>query len=364
MHQHPKETVADFAHCFCEIQHELDKHIPKIHCGLELIYAFLIKLREDVSRELFSREFNFKTLQELITAEQQYETCSTLGKSPSKQELSEWQPAEVNLIGPSRKKTDFSSQRTPHTKQRYGGNFKNNKYKTGQPRNQSTCHSSGIGRGKSQGGGDPASQICFHFNRNVRSTCELPNNGCQHKCLTCQQWGCKQLNHPPQVVTAAPKIRQAGRQSHVHVVAPPAPSSPSATGTDLSVVGEIKQMLTDIKSELHCDIQSLITRMDKLEALSQSASASKPQSTQDILSQAPAFGNPAITAVSSNLHISNLDLANKNILWTRITSADIPLPLPLDSLCSLSLVSQAHADAICNAHPAMQFTKLSTPLPV
>ena len=39
-------------------------------------------------------------------------------------------------------------------------------------------------------------------------------------------------------------------------------------------------------------------------------------------------------------------------------------PLPLDSCCSLSSVSQAHADAICNAHPIMQFTKLSTPLPV
>ena len=104
--------------------------------------------------------------------------------------------------------------------------------------------------------------------------------------------------------------------------------------------------------------------MDKLEALPQSASASKPQSTQDILSQAPAFGNPAITAVPSNLHVSDLDLANKNILWTRITSADIPLPLPLDSCCSLSLVSQVLADAICDAHPTMHFTKLSTPLPV
>ena len=120
MHQHPNETISDFAHCFSEIQHELDKRNSKIHCDLELIYAFLIKLREDISRELFSREFNFKTLQELITAAQRYETRSTVGKSPSKQELSDWQ------------KTDFSSQGTPHTKQPYGGNFKhNNKHKTG-----------------------------------------------------------------------------------------------------------------------------------------------------------------------------------------------------------------------------------------
>ena len=39
------------------------------------------------------------------------------------------QPAEVNFIGPSCKQTDFSSQGTPHTKQPYGTNFKNNKYK-------------------------------------------------------------------------------------------------------------------------------------------------------------------------------------------------------------------------------------------
>ena len=74
-------------------------------------------------------------------------------------------------------------------------------------------------------------------------------------------------------------------------------------------------MLTDIKSELHSDMQSLTTYIDKLEALPQSASASQSHMmTQDILSQAPAFGNPAITAVSSNLQISDLDLANKNIL--------------------------------------------------
>ena len=206
------------------------------------------------------------------------------------------QPAEVNFIGPSSKQTDFSSKGTPHTKQPYGANFKNNKYKTGQHRNQSTGQSIIINKGKSQCGGNPASQICFHFNRNVTSTCELPNNLCrnrrQYKCLTCQQWGCKQLNHPPQVVPAAPKISQAGRQSHVHVCCTYRSLISSATGTDLSVAGEIKQMLTDIKSEIHSDMQSLTTRIDKLEALPQSASASKPQSTQDILSQA---GNPVIT---------------------------------------------------------------------
>ena len=76
MHKHPNEIVADFAYRFCEIQHELDKRVPKIHCDLELIYAFLIKLREDISHELFSREFHLETLQELITA-----VCTTVWNS-------------------------------------------------------------------------------------------------------------------------------------------------------------------------------------------------------------------------------------------------------------------------------------------
>ena len=83
----------------------------------------------------------------------------------------------------------------------------------------------GGNRSKSQGGGDPANQICFHFNRIVISACELPNNLCrnrrQHKCLTCQQWGCKQLNHFPQPVPAAQNFNQAGR-SQAHVIIPPA----------------------------------------------------------------------------------------------------------------------------------------------
>ena len=65
MHQHQQETVADFAHRFCEVQNELGNLIPKIHGDLELIHAFVIKLQDDISRELVSREFNFKTLQSL-----------------------------------------------------------------------------------------------------------------------------------------------------------------------------------------------------------------------------------------------------------------------------------------------------------
>ena len=74
MRQNRHESVGDFAHRFCEMQHELEKLIPKIHGELELIYAFVIELREDISRDLIPREFNYATLQSLITVAQCYKS--------------------------------------------------------------------------------------------------------------------------------------------------------------------------------------------------------------------------------------------------------------------------------------------------
>ena len=93
--------MGDFARRFCEMQHELEKLIPKIHGELELIYAFVIKLREDISRDLISREFNYTTLQSLITAAQHYESHigQNIGleklRSSSTDELSQWQPRQL-----------------------------------------------------------------------------------------------------------------------------------------------------------------------------------------------------------------------------------------------------------------------------
>ena len=98
MRQNRHESVGDFAHRFCETRHELEKLIPKIHGELELIYAFFIKLREDISRDLISREFNYTTLQSLITTVQRYESHigQNIGqeklRSSRTDELSQWQP--------------------------------------------------------------------------------------------------------------------------------------------------------------------------------------------------------------------------------------------------------------------------------
>ena len=75
-------------------------------------------------------------------------------------------------------------------------------------------------------------------------------------------------------------------------------------------------------------------------------------------SQDPLFGMPAMPRPAHFAPVSDLDLANKNMLWTKISSAGIPLPLPLDSCCSVSLVSQNHATTVAKTHPNLKFTKL------
>ena len=76
------------------------------------------------------------------------------------------------------------------------------------------------------------------------------------------------------------------------------------------------------------------------------------------------FGMPAITSLPANLNVLGLDLAKTNILWTKITSGGVSLPLPLDSCCSVSLVSQKHAEKVAKSRPELVFTKLEQPLKV
>ena len=59
-----------------------------------------------------------------------------------------------------------------------------------------------------------------------------------------------------------------------------------------------------------------------------------------------------------------MQLANRNILWTSVTSADQSIPLPLDSCCSISLVSADHAIAITTKRPSLQYKKLPESIPV
>ena len=212
----PAETVADFSHRFCETQHSLDKLMPKIHSELELVYALVIKLRPDILKDLISRDFHtFKTLQPLIAAAQRYESHAGRAAQLHEDNIELWQPKLKPTSNHNKGPTQAAN--ILYTDGQYQGpNFKTLPFNPIQDKStklrSSSPHShrpkpnikfGGKSRPDSQPqSGDPAHQICFHFNRNVRSGCEMPNNSCrnrrQHRCLTCNQWGCKQLNHPPQ----------------------------------------------------------------------------------------------------------------------------------------------------------------------
>ena len=199
MKQNPNENVADFAHRFFETQHNLDKLIPKIHCELKLLYAFVIKLRPDISRDLL-REFDtFKTLQPLIAAAQRYELHAGRVAQPHPN-IEHWQPR------PTSSQADGPPQATllyaeGHNKRQNWRPLpledsrpdRPNQDKNNKPQGSGSSHKLG-GKSKTRSPtADPTRQVCFHLNRNVRSACEMPNNVCpirgQHRCLTCNQWG-------------------------------------------------------------------------------------------------------------------------------------------------------------------------------
>ena len=85
MEQTAKESVAEFANRFTQTQFELEKLVPNIHrfpeskdskdiCNeLELIYAFVIKLKPSISKDLVSGEFKYTSLQSLIETAQRFE---------------------------------------------------------------------------------------------------------------------------------------------------------------------------------------------------------------------------------------------------------------------------------------------------
>ena len=67
--------------------------MPKVHSELELVHAFVIKLRPDISKDLISRDFHtFKTLQPLIVAAQRYESDAGRTAQPHEDNTELWQP--------------------------------------------------------------------------------------------------------------------------------------------------------------------------------------------------------------------------------------------------------------------------------
>ena len=208
MEQTAKESVAEFANRFTQTQIELEKLIPNIHqfpqskdskdiCNeLELIHAFMIKLKPSISKDLVSFKFKYNSLQSLIEAGQRFEDH----KAPVQDKLSATNCALDVLHSSGYGPTNNMKGTNPnHQGQRRYCN-------SGHPESRPN-YSSGTGNhnksnndrlqatGQSSSHESCEAPICLHFNKFEWAYCELPQNKCQnnclHKCQTCCHWGCK-----------------------------------------------------------------------------------------------------------------------------------------------------------------------------
>ena len=78
----------------------------------------------------------------------------------------------------------------------------------------------------------------------------------------------------------------------------------------------------------------------------------QPTAQQQTVFGLPAVANPGGT------------LKERHILWTPVVSAGEKLPLPLDSCCSVSLVSHSHADRVASKRPQLNYQSLEKPVAV
>ncbi|KAL9979530.1 hypothetical protein ACROYT_G017206 [Oculina patagonica] len=132
---------------------------------------------------------------------------------------------------------------------------------------------------------------------------------------------------------------------------------------------------SDEVNSLRQQLVVLSTRLEKYEAqcteksstsipagsenqTSTSASRPPPPASFDQPSTStPLFGLPAVT-IPAHSAKPETQLCQRNILWTSVTSAGEPLPLPLDSCCSVSLVSKVHADLVASKRPDLKYCAL------
>ena len=208
IHQQPHESVADFSHRFCEVQHQLKNLLPGIHKfkgedgvgeDLELTYAFTIKLREDIACELVSREFKYTSLQSVIDAERRYEEHRpSVSARPAKTDHVEQQKIGLRqpkaLYHQSQNGITMHSDETSHAERsilrprsrlvaqptspgskRPGFPGKSSR----QPFSQSRNFVSQAGKFKQPSAHrDVSSEVCFTFKKRYKSNCELSDNRC------------------------------------------------------------------------------------------------------------------------------------------------------------------------------------------
>ena len=176
-----------------------------------------------------SRDFKYKTLQELISEAQRYELHSETLSGKDYEDLSAWglnntdTPEPVAVYSgpmPSRPSPSHFSQDFSHNQ--YSNPTRSGRPKPGQNNSRNRPDSNFQHHGPVAGNSNKSfscstgtSEICKMFNKFKESTCELPNNKCfyhrLHKCSACQKWGCKPAIISPQakliLISLRPNIR-------------------------------------------------------------------------------------------------------------------------------------------------------------
>ena len=254
-----------------------------------------------ISKEIISRDFKYSSLQELITVAARYEqnilipSLPDTGHSPTGALFS--QPT-VDKQG---RKTGF----TPSTGSSGGKPLNDGRFNSKGNRSNNNVQLCISNR---------SHKICSLYNKFAQSHCQLANNQCfygrQHKCSECGKIGCKAFKHRP---------KQTSPQAHVI----------SLTNTESPIESKLTQLFENLQTQMNNMFTSLSTKIEKVEAV--------------------------VNALPSELQISDLNLATKHILWAPVTSAGVKLPLPLDSCCSLSLVSQIHAELVSQKCPHLSY---------
>ena len=186
-------------------------------------------------------------------------------------------------------------------------------------------------------------QICFKYNKHLRPDCLLENGLCrfgrQHKCSDCGRVTRKALHH---------KSKETSVQTNVVY----------SNNSDFSIDTKLNQIFDYVKNR-DTVVASLASKVEKVEQASQ-ANPTGPSASQ---SQGGVYSTLAVVnALPSQPTVTDLNLANRHILWVPVTSAGVKLPRPLDSCCSLSMVSKTHAELVSQKCPNLSYKKLATPL--
>ena len=297
MRQGASERVCDLAHRFLDVQTELAKLIPNIHYtsdgkDLELQYVFAIKLRSDLQAEIISREFNYADLQEIIQIAERYEKIHP----PSN---ANWKPDALysqSTANPKSKPLLSSSKTTACRYCKKDSHTSNNCFF--KP-TSATQHLPPSQKANAMPSPQPETTICRKYNTFHKANCELPDVSCkfncQHKCLVCKQYKCKQLKH-------------SAHSSVVNVQSTPEPDK-----TD-TILQQLKQLNSSV-STMSVRVSALETQTQTRKHTSQTTPETVQQHNQATvnIAQPPVIGFPAVSEIQSCAVNSDPNLSNKHI---------------------------------------------------